>query len=79
MSADLGLMHRKHRWLGRVVTDTVTGRRGILRAVAPDGTNPRPVAWMWPAEGGGLEWTTDLLALADPAPVTPDTHPKGEQ
>ncbi|MER6734619.1 hypothetical protein [Streptomyces puniciscabiei] len=55
------------------MTDTVTGRRGILRAIAPD-TGPHPVAWLVPV-GGGVEWTTQPAALADPAPLTPDTHP----
>lgn len=75
MSENLGLMHRTHPWIGREVEDAVTGRRGVLRAVAPDGKNPRPVAWLWPV-GGGREWTTELRALANPAPLTPDTNPK---
>ncbi|MET9448921.1 hypothetical protein [Streptomyces cinerochromogenes] len=28
------LLHRDHRWIGRTVEDTATGRRGVLRAVA---------------------------------------------
>jgi hypothetical protein len=73
VSADLGLLHRDHRWLNRVVTDTVTGRRGILRAIAPD-TGAHPVAWLAPV-GGGVEWTTPPGALADPGPITPATRP----
>lgn len=72
MSADLGFQHRDHGWLNRVVTDTATGRRGILRAIAPD-TGAHPVAWLAPV-GGGVEWTTLPSALADPAPITADTH-----
>ncbi|CUW33441.1 MULTISPECIES: hypothetical protein [Streptomyces] len=68
------LLHRDHRWLGREVEDIATGRRGTLRAIAPDGDKPRPVAWLIPP-GGGTEWTTDPAALANPAPVTPDTSP----
>ncbi|GAB1340868.1 hypothetical protein ACE1SV_74580 [Streptomyces sp. E-15] len=68
------LLHRDHRWLGRTVEDTATGRRGILRAVAPSGTDPRPVAWLAPL-GGGLEWTATLGALAEPAVITPTSHP----
>ncbi|MFC8856840.1 hypothetical protein ACFT5D_27730 [Streptomyces sp. NPDC057144] len=66
------LQHRSHRWLGRVVEDTATGRKGILRAVAPDIDTPRTVAWLAPV-GGGREWTTAPGALANPAPLTPDT------
>ncbi|MFF3196711.1 hypothetical protein [Streptomyces misionensis] len=69
------LLHSTHRWIGREVTDSATGRRGILRAVAPDGDDPRPVAWLAPV-GGGREWTTALGALTDPAPITPDSHPR---
>lgn len=58
--------------MGREVTDTATGRRGILKALAPDGNRPRLLAWLRPA-GGGTEWTTDPGALDDPAPLTPDT------
>lgn len=72
--AAIGLLHRDHPWIGREVEDAATGRRGILRAIAPDGDRPRPVAWLLPA-GGGTEWTTDPGALANPAPLTPDTHP----
>ncbi|MBX7555382.1 hypothetical protein K1Y78_47705 [Streptomyces sp. tea 10] len=70
----MSLLHRDHRWLGRVVEDTATGRRGTLRAIAPEGTSPCPVAWLLP-EGGGTEWTTDPDALDKPAPITPDNWP----
>ncbi|SFN95619.1 hypothetical protein SAMN04487980_104019 [Streptomyces sp. cf124] len=73
-SATRSLMHRDHPWIGREVDDTTTGHRGILRAIAPDTDRPLPVAWLLPA-GGGTEWTTDPGALANPAPLTPDTHP----
>ncbi|AJE43910.1 hypothetical protein [Streptomyces nodosus] len=62
-------LHYEHPWIGRDVEDTATGRRGTLRAIAPDGDRPRPVAWLLPS-GGGKEWTTDPEVLADPAPVT---------
>ncbi|AKN75016.1 hypothetical protein QR97_39770 [Streptomyces sp. PBH53] len=69
------LLHHAHPWIGRTVEDTATGRRGVLRAVAPDPETSRPVAWLAPA-GGGTEWTTALGAVANPAPITPDTHPR---
>jgi hypothetical protein len=72
----LGLGHRSHPWIGRTVTDTRTGRTGILRAIAPDVNRPRIVAWLAPV-GGGVEWTTDPKALDEPEPITLDTHPKG--
>jgi hypothetical protein len=75
VSTARGMLHRDHPWLGRTVEDTTTGRRGILRAIAPDGDRPQPVAWLLP-EGGGTEWTTDPDALANPAPITPVTHSK---
>ena len=78
MSAVRGLLHRDHPWIGRAVEDTATGRRGILRAIAPDVDHSRPVAWLRPT-AGGMEWTTDPGSLANPAPLTSDTHPKGEQ
>ncbi|MFF6888723.1 hypothetical protein ACFY9F_36735 [Streptomyces sp. NPDC012421] len=64
-------LHQAHRWLGREVEDTVTGRRGILTAVAPEGADPRarPLAWLRPL-GGGTEWTTFPAALANPSPST---------
>ncbi|MGW3463502.1 hypothetical protein ACWDE9_29675 [Streptomyces olivaceoviridis] len=68
------LLHRRHPWIGRAVLDNETGRRGILRAVAPLPESTLPVAWLRPA-GGGREWTTSLGALSDPAPITPDTRP----
>lgn len=72
-TAHTGLLHRDHPWIGRNVEDTATGRRGTLRAIAPDSTKPRPlVAWLLP-EGGGIEWTTDPGSLANPAPITPET------
>ncbi|UFR07157.1 hypothetical protein KBP30_41200 [Streptomyces sp. Go40/10] len=67
------LLHRHHPWIGRTVEDTATGRRGILTAVAPPPGTSRPVAWLAP--DGGREWTTSLGALANPGPITPDTHP----
>lgn len=73
MSGVSGLLHCDHKWLGREVEDTETGRRGILRAIAPDVDRPRPVAWLMP-QGGGMEWTTDPGALAHPAPRTPDAR-----
>ncbi|MEV6318973.1 hypothetical protein [Streptomyces sp. NPDC051776] len=72
--AHLGLLHRDPPWIGRGVADTVSGRRGILRAIASDVDHPRPVAWLRPRRGG-TEWTTDPAALADPAPITADTSP----
>jgi len=68
----VNLLHCAHPWIGRDVEDTVTGKRGTLRAIAPDGDKPRPVAWLLPP-GGGTEWTTDPKALANPAPVTSDS------
>ncbi|MEU5445811.1 hypothetical protein [Streptomyces griseofuscus] len=74
-ASDGALLHSEHPWIGREVTDTATGRRGILRALAPEGDIvPAPVAWLRPV-GGGREWTTDPGALADPAPITPRTRP----
>ena len=78
MSTARSLMHRPPPGIGRDVADAATGRRGTLRAIAPDVDQTRPVAWLLPA-GGGMEWTTDPGALANPAPITPDTHPTGEQ
>ncbi|MFH9044807.1 hypothetical protein ACH4FA_36570 [Streptomyces sp. NPDC017966] len=54
------MLHRDHPWLGRAVTDTATGRRGTLRAIAPDGDKPRPVAWLQPPGGGGVDHRTRL-------------------
>ncbi|MEU9752238.1 hypothetical protein AB0D90_03760 [Streptomyces althioticus] len=71
----MSLLHQPHPWIGRTVTDTATGRRGTLRAVAPEPRSVQPVAWLHP-HGGGPEWTTDLDALTDPAPITPDTTPR---
>lgn len=53
--------------IGDRVTDTATGRVGILRAVEEwvDSSKPawlrpppRLMAWLWP-EGGGTEWMTE--------------------
>ncbi|MFD4376804.1 hypothetical protein [Streptomyces sp. NPDC058486] len=68
------LLHHLHPWLGRDVEDTATSRRGILRAVTPEGDDPCPRAWLLPA-GGGTEWTTEVSALANPASINPTTHP----
>ncbi|MCW8383953.1 hypothetical protein [Streptomyces justiciae] len=73
----LGLMHRSHQWLGRKVTDTASGRVGILRAIAPDESG-RMRAWLAPV-GGGREWTTAPGALAHPERITPDTHAEDEE
>ncbi|CAL9673100.1 hypothetical protein [Streptomyces sp. enrichment culture] len=73
-----GLLHHSHPWIGRDVEDTLTGRRGILRALAPDGDSPRLVAWLRPP-GGGVEWTTHPDALANPAPITPGIHPRARK
>ncbi|WP_435059574.1 hypothetical protein [Streptomyces sp. bgisy060] len=71
----MSLLHQDHPWIGREVEDTATGRRGTLRAIAPDdGVRPRLMAWLQPP-GGGIEWTTDPDALDNPAPITPDTLP----
>ncbi|MFE1348501.1 hypothetical protein [Streptomyces sp. NPDC058757] len=63
---DRSFLHHPHPWLGCEVEDTTTGRRGILRAIAPEDDAPYPKAWLLPA-GGGTEWTTDVSALAEPA------------
>lgn len=78
MSTARSLLHQDHPWIGRNVEDTATGRRGILRAIAPDDGKPHPVAWLMP-DGGGTEWTTSPSMLANPAPITPDAHPQGER
>ncbi|MCC5474546.1 hypothetical protein [Streptomyces barringtoniae] len=70
-----GLMHRSHPWLGHMVTDSATGRRGILRAIAPEGTTPAPVAWLAPRRGG-IEWTTAPEYLTDPTPIAPTSRPE---
>ncbi|MFI1507583.1 hypothetical protein [Streptomyces sp. NPDC020597] len=69
------LLHREHPWIGREVEDTATGRRGVLRAIAPDLNGTRALAWLRPATGG-MEWTTNPSALDNPAPVTADSHPR---
>ncbi|MFH8803924.1 hypothetical protein ACH4F6_30735 [Streptomyces sp. NPDC017936] len=38
------VLHEKRRLIDRLVRDTVSGRTGVLRAVAPDGDAPKPVA-----------------------------------
>ncbi|MEU9774543.1 hypothetical protein [Streptomyces sp. NPDC047968] len=70
----MSLFHSDHPWIGWDVEDGVTGRRGILRAIAPDGDSLRPAAWLLP-HGGGIEWTTDPAALANPVPPAPDARP----
>ncbi|MGV9690556.1 hypothetical protein ACWDUX_15745 [Streptomyces sp. NPDC003444] len=64
-------LHQKHRWIGRKVEDTVTGRRGILTAVAPDGADSLAYPLAWLCLLGGTEWTTAPAALAKPSPITP--------
>ncbi|MFZ4240866.1 hypothetical protein ACOZGD_37600 [Streptomyces murinus] len=66
---DGALLRAAHPWIGRVVTDTATGRRGVLRAV-----DVAVVAWLRPV-GGGCEWTTAPDALTEPAPTTPTSRP----
>ncbi|WP_031087950.1 hypothetical protein [Streptomyces sp. NRRL S-1831] len=56
------MLHEPHRLIGRPVRDTVSGRTGVLRAIAPDGDAPNPVAWLSPA-GGGKEWTAPPQAI----------------
>ncbi|MEV0186499.1 hypothetical protein AB0I54_45985 [Streptomyces sp. NPDC050625] len=72
---DLGLQHHNHPLMGHRVLDTATGRTGILQAIAPDGTSPKPVAWLRP-EGGGTEWTTATGAIEAAGPITHQSHPK---
>ncbi|MGW7385323.1 hypothetical protein [Streptomyces sp. NPDC054794] len=72
---DLGLEHHDHGLLGRRVLDTATGRIGVLQAIAPDGTSPKPVAWLRP-EDGGIEWTTATGSIEAIAPSTHQSHPK---
>ncbi|OKJ19409.1 hypothetical protein AMK23_34570 [Streptomyces sp. CB02130] len=74
-AGDRGLLHRDHPWLGRSVEDTRTQRRGMLRAIAPDGDKPTPVAWLLPV-GGGMEWTTAPENLARPERITPVSPPR---
>ncbi|MEU8653645.1 hypothetical protein [Streptomyces sp. NPDC048737] len=62
-----GMLHERPRLIGRLVRDAVSGRTGVLRAVAPDGDAAQPVAWLMSA-GSGIEWTTPLRAIQ---PVTP--------
>ncbi|WP_327332915.1 hypothetical protein [Streptomyces anulatus] len=74
-AGERGLLHRDHPWLGWSVEDTATQRRGLLRAIAPDGDKPVPVAWLLPV-GGGLEWTTAPGVLARPERITPCVLPR---
>ncbi|CAL9334044.1 hypothetical protein SUDANB146_06374 [Streptomyces sp. enrichment culture] len=64
------MLHTRHRLIGHLVYDTVSARSGVLRAVAPDGDAPKPVAWLIPV-GGGIEWTTPVRAIE---PVTAPTQ-----
>lgn len=73
----LGLRHRSHQWLGRKVTDTASGRVGILCAIAPDDVTDGMRAWLAPV-GGGVQWTTAPRALARLERATPNTHPEGK-
>ncbi|MGW4149292.1 hypothetical protein [Streptomyces albogriseolus] len=66
------MLHQRHRLIGRLVRDTLSRQIGVLRAIAPDGDAPEPVAWLIP-EGGGTEWTTtprsiEPVALPGPGP-----------
>ncbi|GAA0379900.1 hypothetical protein [Streptomyces blastmyceticus] len=67
---DLGLGHREHPLLGRLIVDTATGRTGILRAIAPEqvegirGSRMVTRAWCAPV-GGGLEWTVSPDRIAE--------------
>ncbi|WP_243762187.1 hypothetical protein [Streptomyces sp. Tu 3180] len=70
------MLHERHRLLGRLVRDTVSGRTGVLRAVAPDGDAPKPVAWLIP-RGGGIEWTTPLRAIEPVTAPAPDRPCRG--
>ncbi|MET9208252.1 hypothetical protein ABZW38_24285 [Streptomyces bacillaris] len=74
-AGERGMLHHEHPWLGRRVEDTRTQRVGVLRAIAPDGDEPAPVAWLLPPHGG-VEWTTAPDALARPEPITPDSLPR---
>ncbi|MEU3433089.1 hypothetical protein [Streptomyces sp. NPDC006863] len=47
----------------------------MLRAIAPDGDKPTPVAWLLPV-GGGMEWTTAPENLARPEQITPASLPR---
>ncbi|MFI2511552.1 hypothetical protein [Streptomyces sp. NPDC018972] len=66
-----GMLHEKHRLIGRLVRDTASGRAGILQAIAPDVGTDTPVAWLRPS-GGGIEWTTPVGAIEPVTVPTPD-------
>ncbi|MEV6619048.1 hypothetical protein AB0N31_35395 [Streptomyces sp. NPDC051051] len=68
-----GILHERHRLIGRPVRDTVFGRTGLLRAIAPNGDVPRPVAWLIPA-GAGIEWTASVRAIKPVTPSRPCPH-----
>lgn len=77
MSRSTGMGHRDHPWLKMEVLDQESGRRGILRAIAPEGEKGPPVAWLAPVDGG-TEWTThpNSLGIANPAtPAAPGETP----
>ncbi|MFE3476257.1 hypothetical protein AAGT00_00055 (plasmid) [Streptomyces cavourensis] len=74
-AGERGMLHHEHPWLGRTVEDTRTQRVGVLRAIAPDGHEPAPVAWLLPPHGG-VEWTTAPDNLARPEPITPSSLPR---
>lgn len=64
------MLHEPHRLIGRLVRDTLSGRIGLLRAIAPDGDAPEPAAWLIP-EGGGTEWTTPPQSIEPVAILGP--------
>ncbi|MEU1266692.1 hypothetical protein ABZ473_32440 [Streptomyces cellulosae] len=69
----MSMLHKPHRLIGRLVRDTLSGRIGVLRAIAPDGDTTEPAAWLIP-EGGGTEWTTtprsiEPVVLPGPGPL----------
>ncbi|MFC8424690.1 hypothetical protein ACFUN7_28130 [Streptomyces sp. NPDC057236] len=39
-----GVLHERHRLIGRLVRDTAAGRTGILQAIAPDVGTDTPEA-----------------------------------
>ncbi|WP_367137069.1 MULTISPECIES: hypothetical protein [Streptomyces] len=64
---DLGLGHQEHPLIGRLVLDSVTGRMGILRAVAPEdnGHGQWTVrGWLAPP-AGGREWTAPVDRITE--------------
>lgn len=55
---DSSLAHYTHRLLGQIVTDG-NGRRGVLRAIAPDlSTSKKPLAFTTPKDGSRSEAET---------------------